>query len=145
LQRRRPSNPSPCRTHADEAALDFAYCSFCKIHKSHRLTPAISACITNRLWGVADIAKLLADWDRSESMLSKPHKKSLEEVASIMGNAQPGSTAHTKMAAELARRQTAEQIKATKIMWWSLLAIAVTSGFAALFQFLSWYAPRIPN
>jgi hypothetical protein len=75
-------------------------------------------------------------------MLGRPQEKSLDEVAGIMGNAEPGSMAHTKMLAELERRRTVEQIKATRIMWWSVAILAVTSGLTCLFQFLSWYAPH---
>jgi hypothetical protein len=67
------------------------------------------------------------------------------DLASKMGSAQPGSIAHTMASAEFARRQTEAQISATKYMWWSVLAIAVTSGLNALFAFLSWYAPHIPS
>jgi hypothetical protein len=69
----------------------------------------------------------------------------LEDIAKLMGDAQPGSITHGIMSAELARRQTVAQINATKYMLWSVIAIAVTSGLNALFAFLVWYAPHAPH
>ena len=76
-------------------------------------------------------------------MAWEPAKKSLLDLASDMGNAQPGSIAHTMASAEFMRRQTRAQINATKYMWWSVVAIAITSGLNALFAFLTWYAPHL--
>ena len=45
--------------HAHAVALHFMYCNFCKLHKAHRLTPAMVAGVTNRLWELADIAALV--------------------------------------------------------------------------------------
>lgn len=78
-------------------------------------------------------------------MVWKPAGKSLLDLASDMGNALPGSIAHTMASAEFLRRQTNAQINATKYMWWSVLAIAITSGLNALFAFLTWYVPHIPK
>ena len=75
-------------------------------------------------------------------MAWEPEKMSLIDIASTMGNSEPGSVKHTMMSAELARRQTIAQVSATKYMGWSVLAIAITSGLNALFAFLIWYAPH---
>jgi IS1 family transposase len=45
--------------HAHAVALHFMYYNFCKLHKAHRLTPAMAAGVTNRLWEIADIAALV--------------------------------------------------------------------------------------
>jgi hypothetical protein len=45
------------------------YYSFCKLHKAHRLTPAMAASVTDQLWEVADIVKVLEEWERSNSPL----------------------------------------------------------------------------
>jgi hypothetical protein len=37
--------------------------NFVKIHKAHRMTPAMAAGVTDRLWEVADIVKVLEDWE----------------------------------------------------------------------------------
>jgi hypothetical protein len=46
-------------------ALFMMYYNFCKLHKAHRLTPAMAAGVTDRLWEVADIVKVLEEWERS--------------------------------------------------------------------------------
>lgn len=45
--------------HAHAVALHFMYYNFVRIHKSLRVTPAMAAGLTNRLWSVEDLAKLL--------------------------------------------------------------------------------------
>jgi IS1 family transposase len=40
-------------------ALHFMYYNFVRIHKSLRITPAMAAGVTDRLWGIKDIVKLL--------------------------------------------------------------------------------------
>jgi IS1 family transposase len=49
--------------HAHAVALFMVYYNFCKLHKAHRLTPAMAAGVTDRLWEVADIVKVLEDWE----------------------------------------------------------------------------------
>jgi hypothetical protein len=67
----------------------------------------------------------------------------LIDLASDMGDAQPGSIKHTMASAEFLRRQTIAQVNAAKYMFWSVVAITVTSGVNALFAFLIWYAPHV--
>jgi IS1 family transposase len=45
--------------HAHMVALWFMYYNFVRIHQTLRVTPAMAAGVTNRLWSVADIAALL--------------------------------------------------------------------------------------
>lgn len=40
-------------------ALHFMYYNFCRIHQTTRITPAMAAGVTNRLWNIEDIIKLL--------------------------------------------------------------------------------------
>ena len=35
------------------------YYNFCKLHKAHRLTPAMAAGVTNRPWEITDIVALV--------------------------------------------------------------------------------------
>ena len=44
--------------HAHAVALHFVYYNFCKIHKTLRVTPAMAAGVTERLWEIEDIAEL---------------------------------------------------------------------------------------
>lgn len=50
--------------HAHAVALHFMYYNFVKTHKAHRMTPAMAAGVTERLWEVADIVGVLEDWER---------------------------------------------------------------------------------
>ena len=45
--------------HGHMVALWFMYYNFCRIHQTLRVTPAMQAKVTNRLWSVEDIAALL--------------------------------------------------------------------------------------
>jgi hypothetical protein len=40
-------------------ALHFMYYNFCRIHQSLRITPAMAAKVTNKLWEIGDIVALL--------------------------------------------------------------------------------------
>ncbi len=40
------------------AALHFAHYNLCRIHGSLRITPAMAAGVTDRLWGLEEIARL---------------------------------------------------------------------------------------
>lgn len=45
--------------HAHAVALHFMYYNFVRIHKTLRVTPAMAAQVTNKLWAIRDIANLL--------------------------------------------------------------------------------------
>lgn len=45
--------------HAHAVALHFMHYNFARIHKSLRVSPAMEAGVTNKLWSVEDIAKLI--------------------------------------------------------------------------------------
>jgi hypothetical protein len=61
-------------THAHVVSLHFMHYNFCRIHKSLRVTPAMAADVTGRLWSIEDIVDLL---DAAEVPLKKrgPYKK----------------------------------------------------------------------
>jgi len=48
-------------------ALHFVYYNFVRIHKSLRVTPAMEAGITGRLWSIEDMVKLLEEKEAKES------------------------------------------------------------------------------
>jgi len=52
--------------HAHAVALFMIYYNFCKLHKAHRLTPAMAAGVTERLWDVGDIVNVLEAWERKQ-------------------------------------------------------------------------------
>ncbi len=45
--------------HANAVALHFVYYNFCRIHKTLRVTPAMAAGVTDRLWDVLDIVGIV--------------------------------------------------------------------------------------
>lgn len=45
--------------HEASVALHFMYYNFCRIHQTLRVTPAMAAGVTDRLWDVQDLAELL--------------------------------------------------------------------------------------
>ena len=60
--------------HAHAVALHMMYYNFVRIHKTLRVTPAMAAGVSDRLWEIADIAKLV---EQAESTPGKrgPYKK----------------------------------------------------------------------
>lgn len=55
--------------HVHALALYFMFYNFCRIHKTLKVTPAMAAGITDRLWSLADIA------ERIEARAPKPGKR----------------------------------------------------------------------
>jgi IS1 family transposase len=51
--------------HAHAMALHFMYYNFVRIHKTLRITPAMAAGATKRLWEIGDIVDVLEAWEQS--------------------------------------------------------------------------------
>jgi hypothetical protein len=49
--------------HAHAMALHFFYYNFVRIHKTLKVTPAMSAGVIDRLWEVADMVNVLEAWE----------------------------------------------------------------------------------
>ena len=47
--------------HAHHVALHFMYYNFCRIHQSLKITPAMAAGVTDKLWEIGDIVQLIED------------------------------------------------------------------------------------
>ncbi len=45
--------------HAHAVALHYTYYNWCRVHKSLRVTPAIEAGLTDRVWELEDLVGLL--------------------------------------------------------------------------------------
>lgn len=45
--------------HAHAVALHFMFYNFCRIHQTLRITPAMAAGVTDRLWDISDIVALV--------------------------------------------------------------------------------------
>jgi len=54
--------------HALSVALHYMHYNFCRIHKTLRVTPAMAAGVTDRLWSIADIVTVLEAWERSATV-----------------------------------------------------------------------------
>jgi len=52
--------------HALAVALFTTYYNFVRIHKTLRVTPAMAAGVTDKLWDVSDIVKVLEDWEAAD-------------------------------------------------------------------------------
>ena len=60
--------------HAHAVALHMMYYNYVRIHKTMRVTPAMAAGVTERLWEIADIAKLVEDAEAAPAKRG-PYKK----------------------------------------------------------------------
>jgi hypothetical protein len=49
--------------HAYAVALHFMYYNFCKIHLTIRTTPAMRAGVTQRMWEVVDLVRMIEEWE----------------------------------------------------------------------------------
>ena len=49
--------------HAHAVAIHFMYYNFVRIHKTLRVTPAMVAGVTDKLWDVSDIVAVLEKWE----------------------------------------------------------------------------------
>jgi IS1 family transposase len=54
--------------HAHAVALHFMNYNFCRIHKSLRVTPAMAAGVTDRLWDVEDIVRVIEEYEASQKL-----------------------------------------------------------------------------
>jgi hypothetical protein len=51
--------------HAHAMALHFLYYNFVRIHQTLKVTPAMAAGVTKRLWEMADVVDVLEAWENS--------------------------------------------------------------------------------
>jgi hypothetical protein len=53
--------------HAHMMAIYFMHYNFVRIHQTLKVTPAMAAGVTPKLWEMADTVKVLEDWEQSVS------------------------------------------------------------------------------
>ncbi len=53
--------------HAHSVALFALYYNFVKLHKTLRMTPAMAAGVTKRLWEIGDIVDVLEAWEAAQN------------------------------------------------------------------------------
>lgn len=68
--------------HAYAVALHFVFYNFVRIHRTLRVTPAMAAGLTDRLWGMADIVALLEAQEAAEGPKTRgPYKPRAVKIA----------------------------------------------------------------
>lgn len=53
--------------HALSVALHYMNYNFCRIHKTLRVTPAMAAGVTDKLWEISDVVAMLEKWEATQS------------------------------------------------------------------------------
>ena len=67
--------------HAHAVALHFMHYNFVRIHKSLRMTPAMAAGVTDRLWEMSDIVALLETREAAQDRRRGPYKKNRGQIS----------------------------------------------------------------
>ena len=49
--------------HAYSVAIHFMHYNFVRIHQSLRITPAMAASVTTKLWSLTDMARVIEEWE----------------------------------------------------------------------------------
>ena len=49
--------------HAYSVAIHFMHYNFVRIHQSLRVTPAMAAGVTTKLWSLIDMVRVIEDWE----------------------------------------------------------------------------------
>jgi hypothetical protein len=49
--------------HAHSVAIHFMHYNFVRIHQSLRVTPAMAAGVTTKLWDLVDMVRVIEDWE----------------------------------------------------------------------------------
>ena len=48
-------------------AIYFMHYNFVRIHQTLKVTPAIAAGVTSKLWEMSDMVKVLEDWEKART------------------------------------------------------------------------------
>jgi hypothetical protein len=54
--------------HAHSVAIHFMHYNFVRIHQSLRITPAMAAGVTTKLWSLTDMVQIIEDWEAARSL-----------------------------------------------------------------------------
>lgn len=52
--------------HIHAIAIYFMHYNFMRIHQSLRVTPAMAAAVTDRLWDMVDVVTVVEDWEAAD-------------------------------------------------------------------------------
>jgi hypothetical protein len=53
--------------HAHMMSVYFMHYNFVRIHQTLKITPAMAANVTGKLWEMSDMVKVLEDWESAQS------------------------------------------------------------------------------
>lgn len=59
--------------HCHALAIYFMHYNFCRIHQTLRVTPAMAAGVSDKLWELTDVVRVVDDWERGQ--LAAPEKQ----------------------------------------------------------------------
>ena len=54
--------------HAHSVAIHFMYYNYVRVDQSLRITPAMAAGVTPKLWSLTDIVRVIEDWEIARSL-----------------------------------------------------------------------------
>ena len=66
--------------HAHAVALHMMYYNFVRMHKTLRMSPAMAAGVSDTLWDMKDIVKLVEDAEAAKSTKRGPYKKDISKL-----------------------------------------------------------------
>jgi hypothetical protein len=53
--------------HSYSVAIHFMHYNFVRIHQSLRVTPAMAAGVTTKLWSLTDMVRVIEDWEARQT------------------------------------------------------------------------------
>lgn len=62
--------------HAHAVALHFMYYNFVRIHQTLKVTPAMAAGVTDRLWEIGDIVEAIENWETAKRLALQSRERS---------------------------------------------------------------------
>ena len=66
--------------HAHSVAIHFMHYNFVRIHQSLRVTPAMAAGVTPKLWSLTDMARVIEDWEAAQAQARPTKRAELGEL-----------------------------------------------------------------
>ena len=87
--------------HLHAVSLHFMFYNFCRIHKTLRVTPAMAAGVTEKLWSMGDVVDVIDAW---ESAPVAPLPPENPDLVKLRDNAKPWAPQGPSMYSNLRRR-----------------------------------------
>jgi len=84
LYKRRSDNRRKLENHAAAVALYYFSYNFIKIHRTLRMSPAMAAGVTDRLWEVSDLVALWESYEQQRAERAKERRKNVKTEYAIL-------------------------------------------------------------